>query len=140
MKEVDYLKWLQDQTKIQGRDVSKDEEDFKLKKHFDTLKASSEEGGHLSDQFKRGNHPTFSDQAEDSVPVINQGGSWTQDDAIPTGWKFKPSQKNIENAGSAADLQRYFNEVESPEALDIPNQDKLSKEKLSKLRDLIKAR
>lgn len=133
---MNYKDWLKYRSGIEGRDVSQDEQDYNLESYYNSLKANpNEKGMHLEDEGKLPNHPTFSTQSKENVPVIKQGGEWVQDDTIPNGWKFKASPHNIENMG-AENLQRYFNEVESPEALDIPNDQKVSKERFSKLKSI----
>lgn len=115
---MDYKDWLAYKSQLENRDVSQDEQDYDLKGYFDTLKATPIEGGHLPDTFKKPNHPTFSDQSKYHVPVVQQGGSWTED-------TFTPSEHNIKNMGKE-NLQSYFNEVESPEALNLPQSARMS--------------
>lgn len=114
---MNYKEWLDYKSKLEGRDVSKDEQDYDLEGYYNTLKAN-EGTGHMPDTFKKPNHPTFSDQSKYHVPVIRQGGTWSQD-------SFKPSTLNLENMPTGA-MQNYFNEVENPEALDIENSKKMS--------------
>lgn len=117
-----YEDWLAYRSNLAKRDVSKDEQEYDLKGYFNSVNSTPADpdydpvaqkgqpyNGHLPDDFKLPNHPTFSDQSKYHVPVIQHGGHWE-------GNEFTPSQHNIENMGPA-NLQSYFNEVESPEAL-----------------------
>jgi hypothetical protein len=125
---VDYKDWLAYKSKLEGRDVSQDEQDYDLEGYFNTLKANPVEGGHLPDTFKKPNHPTFSDQSQYHVPVVQQGGTWTEN-------SFKPSEQNLQNMGRG-NLQSYFNEVESPEALDLPGAELQSKARTEALKKM----
>jgi hypothetical protein len=127
---VDYKDWLAYKSQLDGRDVSKDEQDYDLEGYYNSLKANPIEGGHLPDTFKKPNHPTFSDQSQYHVPVVQQGGTWSGDE-------FTPSQHNIENMGRG-NLQSYFNQVESPEALNLPADERQSKARVNALKSLIK--
>jgi hypothetical protein len=114
-----YEDWLNYKSNLDKRDVSKDEEDYDLKGYFDSLKSTSSDpdNNHLPDEFKKPNHPTFSNESKYSVPVVRQGGQWTEEK------KFIPSEHNLKNMSGPA-LQDYFNREEKPENLDIP--DKMS--------------
>lgn len=112
---MNYKDWLEKQSQLQGRDVSQDEQEYDLEGYYNSLKATPNEMGHLPDTFKKPNHPTFSDQSKYNVPIIQQGGSWD-------GNSFTPSEHNLKNM-RRDHMQSYFNEVESPEALELaPNQ------------------
>lgn len=125
-----------------GRDMSQDAHDYDLEGYYNSLKANPGQAGpydpktkeaHLEDTYKLPNHPTFSDQSKYNVPVVQQGGTWSGDDK--QGFKFAPSQHNVQNMGKA-NLQSYFNQVETPEGLDIPNSDRLSQARTEALRKL----
>ncbi len=116
---MNYKDWLAYKSNLEKRDVSQDEQDYDLPKYFESLNQTPVEGGHLPDTFKKPNHPTFSDQSMYHSP-IQPGGSWSEEG------KFQPSSTNLKNM-SPAQLQQYFNEVESPEALDLPAPERFSK-------------
>jgi hypothetical protein len=116
---MNYKDWLDYKSRIEGRDVSQDEQDYDLEGFYNTLKATPIEGGHLPDTFKKPNHPTFSDQSKYHVPFVQQGGSWSEEGV------FTPSEHNLKNMGKS-NLQSYFNEVESPEALNLPQSARMS--------------
>lgn len=117
---MNYNDWLKYKSKLQGRDVSLDEQDYDLKGYYDSLKANPKESGHLPDDFKKPNHPTFSNQSKYHVPITQEGGEWSEDG------EFTPSEHNLKNMGSE-NLQKYFNEVENPEALNLAKEKKFSK-------------
>ena len=73
--------------------------------------------GHAGDQFKKPNHPTFSDQSQYSNFAV-PGGHWSEP-RIPEKVHFTPSHVNIENMGEQG-LQAYFEEVEPENILDKP--------------------
>lgn len=60
--------------------------------------------GHGSDQFKKPNHPTFSDQSQYNGVAGNIGGTWGDG-------TYTPSGTNL-GYRSQEELQRYFNQVE----------------------------
>lgn len=126
---MDYKDWLAKQSQLQGRDVGLDEQEYDLEGYFNELKATPiDGGGHLPDAFKKPNHPTFSDQSKYHVPVIQQGGNWD-------GNTFTPSDHNLKNM-RRDHLQSYFNEVESPEALNLPEDKRFSLARKEALRKI----
>lgn len=73
--------------------------------------------GHFTDQFKKPNHPTFSDQSQYSGVSGQQGGSWA---AQPDGtWSFTPTASMLKMR-DPEDLQRYWNRVEPKNKLVLP--------------------
>ena len=65
--------------------------------------------GHLSDEFKKPNHPTFSNESKYST-TTNPGGSWVP--GKQKSWSFTPSPKQISRAGGLAPFKKYFNQNE----------------------------
>lgn len=75
--------------------------------------------GHLPDNWKKPNHPTFSDQSIYHGPYT-PGGTWTQ---LPGGkWQFSASPQNLKYQ-DAGDLQNYFASVEKGNRLVLPKDD-----------------
>lgn len=74
--------------------------------------------GHGSDEFKKPNHPTFSDQSKYSGVDGNAGGTWGKEGDADT---FTPSATNLKNM-SPEQLKRYFAKVEPGAKLFLPNQ------------------
>ena len=135
-----YQEWLQYMSNRAGRDVSQDAADYDLEGYYNSLKANPGQAGaydpatkeaHLEDTYKLPNHPTFSDQSKYSIPGIQEGGKWEGTDE--EGFEFTPTEHNLRNM-PAERMQKYFNQVESPEALNLPNDKKFSKirEKMGK--------
>lgn len=80
--------------------------------------AGAAENGHGSDEFKKPNHPTFSDQSKYHGSDGNEGGKWGKDGDADT---FMPSPTNLKNM-SPEQLKRYFAKVEPGAKLLLPNQ------------------
>jgi hypothetical protein len=72
--------------------------------------------GHFTDQYKKPNHPTFSDQSQYNGQNGAQGGRWGGDDNQPT---FTPSQANLDNY-PAGGLESYFRQREPAAVLVMP--------------------
>jgi|SRR5882724_6569724 len=64
--------------------------------------------GHLTDEFKKPNHPTFSDESRYSTPEM-PGGHWQQQDG--DAWSFTAAPTNLKMFGQQG-LQDYFAKVE----------------------------
>lgn len=78
--------------------------------------AGTAANGHGSDEFKKPNHPTFSDESMYHGVDGNKGGTWGKNGDKDT---FKPSKTNMDNM-SAADMQDYFAKVEPNVELVMP--------------------
>ena len=115
-KEVDtYKKWVSRQSKIQGRDISKDVGDYDLAGLYKSVKGSDLPYGHGTDQFKKPNHPTFSQESiyhgKDSI-----GGRWDEVAGKPV---FYASPLNVKNMGVEG-LKEYFRTREPGVQLVLP--------------------
>lgn len=117
---MNYQDWLKYKSNLEGRDISQDEQDYDLEGYFNSLNSTPIEGGHLPDDFKKPNHPTFSNQSKYHIPVIQQGGEWNEEG------QFTPSDLNLKNMRKDR-LQQYFNQVENPESLNLPKNQRFSK-------------
>lgn len=98
--------------------MSVEDEDYDMKKYKEGNKVNS--SGHFPDTYKKPNHPTFSKESINYVPGTTTAGDWK-------GNEFTPGRQQIDTEYKKRKLQRYFNEVEFPDALNIPNSKKLSK-------------
>lgn len=125
---MDYNEWLKLKSLSEKRDVSKDSIDYDIKDYHKDTGDAANQSGHSPDTYKKPNHPTFSDQSKYSNP-LQMGGHWSDQNI------FTPSKLNLQNR-SPEELQRYFNEVETPEQLNLPNQDRLSLARRSALEAL----
>lgn len=85
--------------------------------------AGQNENGHFTDQFKKPNHPTFSNESQYHGVDGNEGGAWGKKGDAYT---FRPGKTS---AYSRAELQDYFKRAEpgnsvlfddGPKSLTIP--------------------
>lgn len=72
--------------------------------------------GHFTDEFKKPNHPTFSDESIYHGVDGNKGGTWGKNGEKDT---FTPSKTNMANM-SAQEMQSYFAKVEPDAQLVMP--------------------
>jgi hypothetical protein len=90
--------------------------DYDMRGAWAQLGGQVPQGVHLTDQFKKPNHPTFSTGSQYATGD-QQGGHWIE---LPTGqWAFMPSPTNLSNFGQQ-NLQRYFDKVEPGNLLLTP--------------------
>jgi len=110
-EESQYQAWGAQQAPLRdGRNPAQDVYDYDMR-GFWKNGASFADNGHGADQFKKPNHPTFSDQSQYHSADGNQGGTWT---TLPDGkYAFTPSQFNLQN-WPADELQSYWSKVEAP--------------------------
>ena len=119
-QEQAYQNWITQQTvsailRGQNRNYANDTYDYDLRGWFNKNGPQDLTGAHLTDQFKKPNHPTFSDQSQYSGVDGMQGGKWNQQ---PDGsYSFTPGSTNVY---SAPELQDYFKQVEPGNTLNIP--------------------
>jgi hypothetical protein len=73
---------------------------------------------HMTDQFKKPNHPTFSTLSQYNGVDGAQGGEWLK---YGGNQYFVPSQHNISNYGGLDNLQEYFSRREKGNATLIDN-------------------
>jgi len=94
---------------------SKDLYDYDLK-GFWKAGLGTDERGHGTDQFKKPNHPTFSNQSMYHGQDGQMGGAW---DVTPEGQTvFTPSSHNLRNMPLPL-LKRYFDEREPGALINI---------------------
>ena len=126
--ESSFQDWTKDQSSSTGRDVSKDLYDYDLRGWWQqNLYSNAGEPpdmgqGHLTDEFKKPNHPTFSTGSIYHGSAGNEGGTWEQ---LPGGesgvqaWSFKPGATNLEHH-EPDELKSYFDKVEPGNELKLP--------------------
>jgi hypothetical protein len=115
-QEQAFQNWTQQQSQATGRNVGNDTYDYDLRGWYAQNGAQPLTGAHLTDQFKKPNHPTFSDQSQYSgnTDLMPHGGTW---DKQPDGsFAFTPG----DNVYSTPELQDYFNKVEPDNSLNLP--------------------
>ena len=108
-QESAFQNWTKNQSEATGRDVSKDLYDYDMRGWFAANNGASLKGGHLTDQFKKPNHPTFSTGSKYNGIDGNEGGEWgKQSDGS---WTFTPGTTNLQNF-SPVEMKNYFSQVE----------------------------
>ena len=135
---MNYKDWLAYKSKLEGKDLSADEQDYDLQSYFNNLKYNDKnyvpkKGIHLEDTYKKPNHPTFSNQSMYSIPGIQEGGTWSSNKEGK--WAFKPSELNLKNM-PAEQMQQYFSEADPNAELDLS--EKMNKAKRSAIQDIMK--
>ncbi len=101
-----YNAWIASQ-KALGKNPENDKYDYDVNGFFLSGAATSP-NGHGSDQFKKPNHPTFSNESQYAGSGGNLGGEWLNAgnqsyyNPSPLNLKFRPQGQ----------LQQYFNQVE----------------------------
>lgn len=111
-KQAQFDQWANTRKQATGRDPRNDRYDYDVNGFF-LSGAATDPRGHGSDQFKKPNHPTFSDESQYNGVDSYVGGKWT--DA-----GYQPSVTNLQFR-SQPGLQQYFNAVE-PETKLLPAQ------------------
>jgi hypothetical protein len=107
--EKGFQSWMKTQSKTTGRDLNNDLHDYDLRGYFKENGAVNLSGTHLTDKYKKPNHPTFSTNSIYDGVDGNQGGQWTK--AADGSWDFYASPTNEANMSGEA-LKSYFDEVE----------------------------
>lgn len=117
--EAKFQDWAAKQSQITGRPPTNDLYDYDMrgfwKNNPDFSYANKTQ--HLTDQFKKPNHPTFSTGSQYHGQDGNQGGEWI--DLGNDKWSFKPGATNMQVHG-AQGLQDYFSRAEKGNTLQLP--------------------
>lgn len=108
--------WLGDLSKAKGYDAKADLRDYDLRGAFKSG-VTADERGHLTDEFKKPNHPTFSSESIYSGKDGFTGGQWVGDDQ--SGWNYQASPTNLKFR-TPEQLQQYFQRVEPNSQLMLP--------------------
>jgi hypothetical protein len=106
-QQVAYNVWAADRLAKTGKDPNRDKYDYDVNGFF-LSGADTAANGHGTDQFKKPNHPTFSNESRYHGKDGNTGGAW-----MPSGARtmYMPSATNMKHR-SYDELQKYFQEVE----------------------------
>jgi len=112
--EQKFQQWLETQSRVRNRDVSKDLQDYDLRGYWTNGGYRDTGTGHMPDTYKKPNHPTFSDQSiyHDGDNYI--GGHWGEDNS------FTPGPTNLMMHG-VPKLRQYFKKVEPASKLIVPS-------------------
>lgn len=114
-EEQQFAAWVGQNT-TKERDPSRDLYDYDLKGWWKNNPGEALTEGHLSDQFKKPNHPTFSTESQYHGRDGRQGGAWLQHE--DKSWSFRPGATNLQYYGPQG-LQEYFSRVEPGNRLDL---------------------
>jgi len=109
--------WANQQSSALGRNVLNDKYDYDMQGWWKDNNGASLKGGHLTDQYKKPNHPTFSDQSQYHGINGNIGGKWNKLDN--GSYTFTPGQTNLQMF-DPEELNDYFSKVEPTNKLLLP--------------------
>lgn len=114
---LDYSQWLT-QNNITDVDQLGNGVDYDYKAFFDNEGGISlTEGQHLTDAYKKPNHPTFSSGSRYSTEE-QKGGDWVQDES--GNWTFEASPFNLKQH-STEELINYFSQSDPNANLVLPD-------------------
>lgn len=100
----------------QPRDPMAEMQDYDLQGWWKANPGVDLNDGHLTDKWKKPNHPTFSDQSMYHGVDGNEGGSWIKNDNGK--FTFVPGRTNYDNH-PVSKMQDYFQRVEPGNTLDL---------------------
>lgn len=101
----------------QPRNIQNEKYDYDMQGWWKENPGVNLKNGHLTDKFKKPNHPTFSTGSEYHGKNGLEGGVWTQ---LPNGsYTFAPGSTNMEMF-KTNELQDYFKRVEPGNKLLLP--------------------
>lgn len=111
--------WTIGESARRGRDVTRDLEDYDLQGYWkDIGKKDASSQGHMTDVYKKPNHPTFSDQSKYHNTPAPWGGKFVGGKWDDTG--YTPSPEMLAHTHNADELARYFKEAEPDMKLRLP--------------------
>ena len=116
-KQAAFNQWVTQQKQKTGRDPLGDRYDYDVN-GFWLSGGGQDARGHGSDQFKKPNHPTFSDESQYHGVDGNYGGKWISSNGSDF---YEPSATNI-NFHGVDNLKEYFQKVEPETQLLVPPQ------------------
>ena len=109
-QEKQFMKWIADESKRQGRDLLLDLGDYDVRGYW--LGGNTpDERGHGTDQYKKPNHPTFSNESKYHKVDGFEGGTWGEN-------SFRPSKTNL-HFRNKGQLIEYFIKREPGVTLDF---------------------
>ncbi len=114
-RQAEFQQWIVDQMKATGRNPLGDRYDYDVNGYF-LSGAGKDARGHGTDQFKKPNHPTFSNESQYHGHEGNYGGQWI---TTPQGTFYEASPLNIRLHGPDR-LKQYFQQTEPETQLLIP--------------------
>lgn len=115
-KEDEFQTWLKQMSQKRGYDMTQEMRDYDLRGLWKE-KGGFDARGHATDEFKKPNHPTFSNESIYSGVNGFQGGEWTKSGDA---WNYQASPTNLQMYGSDA-LSSYFKRIEPDSKLTLPD-------------------
>lgn len=112
-----YLAWVDAQTAATGRNVGNDSYDYDLRGWYKENGPQDLSDAHLTDKYKKPNHPTFSDQSIYHGVDGHVGGTWDKQPGTLDQYDFTPGPTNYHSIPA---LQDYFKQVEPANTLNVP--------------------
>ena len=92
LEEMMFNKWLAEKSSLDKRDVSLDLPEYDWRGWWKENSGELTKGGHVTDKYKKPQHPTFSNDSMYHGVAGAEGGIWRKDDK---GEFFKPGRSNI---------------------------------------------
>ncbi|SRR6266498_2760271 len=118
-EEMAFNRFIADQRKWEGRDYSRDMQNYDMRGWWKKHRGQQVHSGHFEDDFKKPNHPTFSTQSMYHGRDGYEGGTWLR--RTDKSWTFSPGKTNLDYWGPEA-LTDYFGRVEPGNMLILPQQ------------------
>lgn len=100
----------------QPKDPLREMHDYDLQGWWQANQGKNLGEGHLTDQWKKPNHPTFSDQSQYHGVDGNEGGTWIPQDGGK--FTFQPGRTNFDTH-RIEDMKNYFQRAEPGNSLDL---------------------
>lgn len=116
-EETKFQDWIAVQSKKTKREIGRDVYDYDLRGFWKRNREADLSDAHLSDTYKKPNHPTFSSESKYHGEEGLEGGQWERNP--DKSWKFTPGPTNLSMHG-AGRLRRYFDRVEAGNELVLP--------------------
>jgi hypothetical protein len=110
-----FVRWMAELSRVKRYPAWLDLADYDLRGAY-LAQLARDSRGHMGDEFKKPNHPTFSDQSIYSTPEA-QGGQWLAH--WPGRWDFQAAPANFRYR-SPTELGRYFQQQEPNSRLFLP--------------------
>jgi hypothetical protein len=126
-EQAQYQSWAATQAQAKGRPVGSDDTyDYDNQGYWKGNVATGQPTvdpsgrGHTSDQYKKPNHPTFSDQSIYSGTPNPGGGTYQGGTWAPDASTYTPSQSMLDSTHEPGRLQRYMDRAEPNTRVVLP--------------------
>jgi len=121
-QQAQYQQWVSKIAVKRGFDPTEMARDYDMQGYFLKYggKESDQANGHFTDEFKKPNHPTFSNESQYSGKDGYAGGKWA--DNGDGSWSFTPSAATVKMWGKDR-LKKYWDKAEPGNKLNLPEGD-----------------